>query len=90
MKTSWSETEQIDRHILGLMNTGDALVFEAKLLLESGLHDKIMWQKKAHSIIIQYGRKQFKNEIEAVHQKLFTAPEHSTFSQKIRRLFTKL
>ena len=89
MNTSWNETEQVDRHISGLMDTGDALVFEAKLLLKPRLHDKIMWQKKAHSLITQYGRKQLKNEIEAIHQKLFTVPEYSSFSQKISRLFTK-
>jgi len=89
MKTSWSETEQVDRHISGLMDTGDALVFEAKLLLEPGLHDKIQWQKKVHLLIAQYGRKQLKNEIETVHQKLFSSPQHNTFSQKIRCFFTK-
>lgn len=89
MTTSWSETEQIDRYISVTTDAGDALVFEAKLLLEPGLRDKILWQKQAHRFITQYGRNQLKNEIEAVHQKLFALPEYNSFSQKIRRLFIK-
>lgn len=89
MKTSWNETQQIDEHLSGSMNTGDALVFEAKLLLEPELGSKVLWQQKTHAIITQFGRRQLKNEIETIHQKLFTSPEHRSFSQKIRRLFTK-
>ncbi len=89
MKTLWNETRQIDRHIAGAMDKGNALVFEAKLLLDPDLGDKVLWQRKTHAIIKQYGRRQLKNELEAIHQKLFTSPEHQSFSQKIRRLFTK-
>jgi hypothetical protein len=71
------------------MDKGDALVFEAKLLLEPQLGDKALWQQKTHTLITQFGRRQLNNEIEAIHQKLFTSPEHRSFSQKIRRLFTK-
>lgn len=89
MKTSWNETRQIDEHITGVMDTGDALVFEAKMLIDTELEDKVLWQRKTHAIIKQFGRKQLKKEIETIHQKLFTSPEHTAFSQKIRRLFIK-
>jgi len=87
MTTSWNETRHIDLHISGKADTGDALLFEAQLLLDPALHDKVLWQKRTYAIINNYGRAQLKNEIEAVHQKLFTAAEHLSFSQKIRRLF---
>jgi hypothetical protein len=89
MMTSWNETEQIEAHLLGRHDTGNALVFEARMLLDPELSDKIVWQKKTYSIIQTYSRRQLKKEIEAVHQKLFTQPEHTSFSQKIRRLFNK-
>jgi hypothetical protein len=89
MKTSWNEARQIDEHLSGTMETGNALVFEAKLLLDAELGDKVLWQRKTHSVIKQFGRRQLKNELEAIHQKLFTSPEHRSFGQKIRRLFTK-
>lgn len=89
MKTLWNETRQIELHISGKANTGDALLFEAQMILEPALRAKVLWQKKTYAIIKDYGRAQLKNEIEAVHQKLFTATEHTSFRQKIRRLFKK-
>lgn len=88
MKTSWNETRQIELHLSGTSDTGNALLFEAQLLLDPALNDKVLWQKKTHAIINNYGRAQLKKEIEVVHQKLFTASEHLSFSRKIRRLFT--
>lgn len=88
MKTSWNDTEQAEAHLLGRHKAGDALLFEAKLLLNPELRDTVLWQQKTYHIISQYGRRQLKKEIEAVHQQLFTAPEHLSFSQKIKRLFT--
>jgi hypothetical protein len=88
MTTLWNETEQIEAHILGSADPGSSLLFEAKMLLEPGLHDKILWQQKAYEIIQSYGRKQLKQEIEAVHQQLFTQQEHKNLSQKIWLFFT--
>ena len=88
MKTLWNETARIEAHLSGTATTGDNLLFEANLLLDPTLHDKVQWQQKTYTLITQYGRRQLKKEIEAVHQQLFTAPEHLSFSQKIRRLFT--
>jgi hypothetical protein len=88
MRTSLIETEQIETHLLHRVEPGDALVFEAKLLLDTELLEKLQWQKETYRIVKAYGRNQLKQEIEAVHQRLFTQPEHLSFSQKIRRLFT--
>ncbi|HEY4194004.1 MAG TPA: hypothetical protein VGM63_00595 [Mucilaginibacter sp.] len=88
MRTSLIETEQIEAYLLKLSDPGDSLVFEARLLLDAELSEKVAWQKKTYSIVRIYGRDQLRKEIESVHQKLFTQPEHVSFSQKIRRLFT--
>jgi hypothetical protein len=87
MKTSWNETRQIEKLILGLHNTGDALLFEAKLILDNDLSNQIHWQQKTYEAIQTYSRRQLKKEIEAVHHKLFTQSSYTGFSQKIRRLF---
>lgn len=89
MKTSWNETQQIDAFINGTANPGDVLLFKAKLLLDHELAEKLRWQKKAYDVVKQYGRRQLREEIEAVHQQLFTGRQHLTFSQKIRQLFNK-
>ena len=82
------ETEQIEAHLLKLSDPGNSLVFEARLLLDAELNEKVAWQEKTYNIVRIYGRDQLKKEIESVHQKLFTQPEHTSFRQKIRRLFT--
>jgi len=89
MRTSLIETQQIEAHLMHLSEPGDALVFEARLLLEPELSDKMRWQKETYTIIRQYGRDELKKEIEAVHQQLFTEPKHAGFRQKIMRLFSK-
>ena len=89
MRTSLIETEQIEAHLLQISNPGDALVFEAKLLLQPELQEKVQWQKETYNIVRRYGRDQLKKEIEAVHQQLFTQAQHQSFSQKIRQLFSK-
>ncbi|MDB5030335.1 hypothetical protein [Mucilaginibacter sp.] len=89
MMTSWNETRQIEAHLFDIADTGSMLVFEARLMLDNNLADKVIWQQKAYDTIQQYGRRQLKKEIETIHQKLFTQPEHLSFSQKIRRLFSK-
>ncbi|GAA4088999.1 hypothetical protein [Mucilaginibacter panaciglaebae] len=89
MTTSWNETRQIEAVLMGAAAPGEALLFEAKLILDSELANKMIWQQKTYNLIKQYSRKQLKAEIEAVHQQLFTQPEHYSFSQKIRQLFSK-
>ena len=89
MRTSLIETEQIEAHLRQLSEPGDTLVFEARLLLEPELKDKMHWQRKTYSIIKQYGRQQLREEIEAVHHQLFSRPEHASFRQRIMRLFAK-
>jgi len=89
MMTSWNETQQIEAYIFGIAQPEDVLLFEAKLLLDEELADKVTAQQKTYDAIRQFGRKQLKLEIEAVQQRLFTHSQHHSFSQKIIRLFCK-
>jgi len=89
MTTSWNETQKIEAALMGAATPGDALLFETRLILDNELADKVMWQQKTYKLIRQYSRRQLKAEIEAVHQQVFSQPEHRSFSQKIRQLFSK-
>ncbi|RYZ98664.1 MAG: hypothetical protein EOP47_18800 [Sphingobacteriaceae bacterium] len=89
MRTSLVETEQIEAHLLQLSAPGDTLVFEAKLMLNDELNNKLQWQKTAYDKIKQYGRSQLRQEIDAVHQSLFGTAKHKSFSEKIRHIFRK-
>nr|WP_294791308.1 hypothetical protein [uncultured Mucilaginibacter sp.] len=89
MMTLWRETQQIETHLLGTADTGNALLFEARMLLDDNLADKVLWQQRTYNIVRQYGRQQLKTELEEVHQQLFETPRHQGFAQRIRALFSK-
>jgi hypothetical protein len=89
MRTSLNEIKLIDSHLFNQGTHEDALLFDAMLIINPCLSKQIMWQKKTHAIVQQYGRKKLRAEIEEVHQKLFNKPGHQSFRQKILSLFSK-
>ncbi len=89
MRTSLNNIKTIDDYILGNMETGDHLLFDAKILLNNDLMGDVQHQQKTYSIIRQYGRQSIKAEIKAVQQILATAPQHKSFMQRIVNLFKK-
>ncbi len=89
MRTSLNNIKAIDDHLFGYDAPGDALVFEANLILSSNLRDDVEQQQHTYAIINQYSRKQLKAEIHAVQQKLHNEPQHQGFMHKIINLFKK-
>lgn len=87
MRTSLNNIAQTEAYLLKRANPANALLFEAKLLLDRDLQTRVSQQQQVYTLVQQYGRKQVKAEIEAVHQQLFNQPEHLSFRQKIARLF---
>ncbi len=83
------ELQQLEEHLFNTAAPEEALLTQARLLLSPELRENLHWQQHAYAVIQQYGRQQLKAELEAVHQKLFTQPEHTSFRQKILRLFSK-
>jgi hypothetical protein len=89
MRTSLNNIAQTEAHLLGRQQPADALLFDARLLLDDGLHADVSAQKQVYNLVQKYSRKQLKQEIEAAHEQLFSQPEHLSFKQKIARLFFK-
>ena len=87
MRTSLNEIKLTDDYVFGNISVPDKLLFDALLILNQELADKVQWQKEAHAHIRQFGRKKLKAEIEAVHHQLFSDKQHLSFGQKILRLF---
>lgn len=87
MRTSLNNIAQTEAYLLKRTNPANALLFEAKILLDQDLQTRVSQQQQVYGLVQQYGRKQVKAEIEAVHQQLFNQPEHLSFRQKIARLF---
>jgi hypothetical protein len=89
MRTSLNKIEQIENFIEGKMSAGDALVFQAKLLLDSDLRQHLRWQKRTASVINRYGRKKLREEIENIHQDIFNSKSDHFLKNRIKSLFTK-
>jgi hypothetical protein len=87
MRTSLNEIEQIEDHLFQKLNGEDQFLFRANMLLNRGFAENVEFQAKTYRLVHAYGRKQLKQEIEAVHQKLFKQPEHINFRRKILALF---
>lgn len=88
MKTSWNELRLIEDYLLA-DRAEDKVLFEARLILQPDLKASVHWQQKTYLMIHKYGRQQLRKEIEEVHQKLFTLPEHLSFRRKIMKIFGK-
>ena len=89
MRTSLNNLKLVDDHLLGVSTPQNSLLLQAKVILNPALNDEIYWHKQTHNLVQQYGRKQLRAEIEAVHQKLFTQPRHLGFRQSIFRFFKR-
>jgi hypothetical protein len=87
MRTSLNKIAQIEAHLLKKENPADALLFDAKILLDEELQTHVLQQQQVYGMVQRYSRKQLKQEIDAVHQQLFNQPEHLSFRQKIARIF---
>ncbi len=89
MRTSATDTRQIDRYLLGQMPADDRLVFEANTIIRPELNETLQWQAKVHELVRLRGQRALRNEIRSVEQKLFEQPQHQSFRLRILRLFSK-
>ncbi|MBK0380642.1 hypothetical protein [Mucilaginibacter segetis] len=87
MRTSLNNIKIIDDYLSGCMPHGDALLFEAKMLLNNDLSKDVAVQGVTNKIIRQYGRQCLKAEIIAVQAKLAAEPKHKAYIQRIAKLF---
>jgi hypothetical protein len=89
MRTSLNNIKTIDDYLSGRMAPGDALLFEANILLNNDLINDIQHQQSSYAIIRQYSRQKIRAEIMAVQATLTIAPQHRGFMQRIANLFKK-
>lgn len=81
------ETQWIENYLLKQLPADEALLAEAKILLDAELAEKINWQKTCYTLVNSYGRNNLKKEIEAVHKRLFTETKFKKFRTKITTIF---
>lgn len=89
MRTSLNNIKLTDDHVNNLLPTGDALVFEARLILNPALQQEVLLHKQTLGLIQQYGREALRRDIEDIHQQLFSQPQHISFKDRILRFFKR-
>jgi len=89
MRTSLNNIRAIEDHIFGRTDPGEALLFEANMVLNNGLRDDVQHQQNTYAVIKQYSRQQLKAEIATAQHKLENEPQHRGFMQRIINLFKK-
>lgn len=87
MKTSWSDTRRIDAYLHGQLTETEAVLFEARLVLDPVLAQKVQAQQAVYRYITLYGRKKLKTELENVFRQMQAEPRHRPFLQKIHGFF---
>ncbi len=87
MRTLLNSIKETDDYLIGLLSGPDALVFEARTLIDVQLQAEVIAHIQTHKLIHQFGQAQLRADIEAVHKKLFTQPQYITFTQRILRFF---
>lgn len=88
MRTSLNEIKLIDGYLFNKNTPEEALLFDALLILNPDLPANVAWQKRTVATVQQYGRKQLKAEIEAVHKHMFNDREHRGFKERILSFFS--
>lgn len=89
MRTSLRETQMLDNYTLRQQTEEESLLTEARLLLSPELQDKLHWQQQVYELVQLYGRRRLKEELEAVHEQLFTESCFGKFRSQIYRIFKK-
>lgn len=89
MRTSLNEIQAIEAFVEQQLPPQDRLAFEARMLVDKTLREKVEQQRHTYRVIKTYGRKQLRLELESIHTELFTQPRHQYFRQQILSFFKK-
>ena len=84
MRSQLNETRLIDQYLFRLLSEAEARAFEAGLLLNEALAEKVEAQRTAHRLIRLYARKKEINRIDEIHRQLLDEP---AFAQQVKTIF---
>jgi hypothetical protein len=87
MKTSLTNTRHIEQYLEGTMTPTNRLLFEARMILNPALRADVFYQKKALVLLKMYHRQLMKEEMERLHQMIFSKPENRDFKTRILQIF---
>ena len=89
MRTSLNEIQKIERYLQKKLNPGESLLFEARILTNPILRLQATLQRKVYALVKLHHHKKLKDELEEIHQNLFSDPDKKEFQKTIFQLFKK-
>jgi hypothetical protein len=87
MRTSLNEIKEIEDYLCNNLNTGDRLIFEARMLLSKKLRKDVELQRKAYSIIQHHYRATLRQQLNVIHDRLFHDPSRKAITKEIINTF---
>lgn len=89
MKTFLSEIRDTERFLRAEMPAADALVFQARTLVNEKLRTNTLLHRVVHRIVHLYHRRMLKAEVQTLHNSLMTDPQKKSFREDLLRLFNE-
>jgi hypothetical protein len=87
MKTSFPEILQTEKYVQHDLAADDALVYEARLLVDAELRRDTYFHRAVHRLVRIYHRKKLKLEVEIIHNRLSNDPANAAFRKAMMKLF---
>jgi hypothetical protein len=87
MRTSLTEIRTMEQYLDGTLPPGDRLVFEAKLITDREWALNTRLQQTLMSILNLFQRKHTRQQVIAIHDKLFNSGEKAAFRSKVTSIF---
>jgi len=88
MRTSLNNILETEQYLTGQLAPEDQLLYDARLIVDQDLKEQMQWQQHTYEVIRAYGRMQIRNQLEKLHDQLMTEPQHTSFRNKIRKIFS--
>jgi hypothetical protein len=85
MRKQLLELQEIDQYLFHDMSGADRLVFQARMISQPDLKEKVRLQQKAHAFLRWFGRKEKKEQLTSIYNRLMI---DAGFSASIRSVFS--
>lgn len=89
MRTSLNNIFETEQYLTGQLPPEDQLIYDARLIVEEDLKEQTRWQKHTYEVIRAYGRMKIRSRLEEMHERLMTEPQHTSFRNKILKIFSR-
>ena len=87
MRTSLNDIQTIEHFLGETLSSNEKIVLESRLLAHPELTLQIRLQRKIYRLVKLFHRKKVKQEIEKIHNDIFSDPAKTSFQQQIFQLF---